>query len=128
MPLLVLLGGCPPPPRYLVADVTVGREPAEDAMVAADCGIANSTVRTNEDGRARLQLFGKNLDAERCVVTVAKRGYPTIVATGVSLCTAPYACPPIWIQLDRGGPIEWPAPAPFGEPRTYATPPPGDLR
>jgi hypothetical protein len=95
---LVALAGCPPPPRYAVVDV-IDPAPVQDAVVASDCGEPQGTaLRTDENGRARVQIFGKR-SAERCVLTIAKPGYFTAIAGAVQLCTNATACPPTVVQL-----------------------------
>lgn len=95
---LAVLAGCTPPPRYLVADVALHRVPIAGALVAAECGGATSAARTDERGRAQLALQG-NVEAARCRVTVAAPELPTFEGGGASLCTAPRACPPMFVDL-----------------------------
>jgi hypothetical protein len=124
---LAALAGCPPPPRYAVVEV-LGPEPIEDALVATDCGHDahhnwGNAVRTDDSGRVRVPVYG-DMPADRCVVTVAKPGYPTVEADGVQLCSTPTACPPTIVQLFRayGFPVA-PQPPIYTPPRTYAQPP-----
>jgi len=113
---LALLGGCPPPPHYLITDVTTPRGPVSDALVAADCDRANPTptfgpaMRTDQGGRARLLL--RRSDAAGCSVTVAKPGYATVEVGAVSVCTTA-ACPPTIVELRPRSPREY-APPPRG--------------
>ena len=95
---LLLLAGCPPPPRYAVVEVTTPA-PLADAMVAARCGMSSVATRTNDVGRTRLTVHGQ-ASADRCVLTVAKPGYTTVETTGVELCTSPTACPPVGIHVE----------------------------
>lgn len=97
---LALVAGCLPPPRYLVADVAANRVPIAGALVAAECGQASSAALTDERGQARLALHG-NVEAARCRVTVAAPALPTFEGGGASLCTAPRACPPMFVDLAR---------------------------
>lgn len=123
------LGGCPPPAKYLITDVTAHRVPVADALVAADCGSDDSdaAMRTDADGRARL-LFRRSVDASKCSITVAKEGFPTVEATGISICSTP-ACPATHVELDRplarsvdgGAPRANPFAVPE-DPREYAVP------
>ncbi len=97
---LLLLTACPPPPRYVAAEVVSARAPVEDALVAAECGPWQSAARrTDEDGYARLKLPGR-VDAVRCTVTVAKPGYRTVQTAGPNMCTTATGCPPfvVWLQ------------------------------
>ncbi len=136
-----LLGGCPPASQYLITDVTAFRAPVADALVAADCGneYGDAALRTDVAGRARLQ-FRHKVDASKCSVVVAKEGFPTIVATNVSICTTP-ACPATHVELGEGerSPVieihEPPAAIPlvvpreyeYVQPREYARPPHSSL-
>src|SRR5687767_45811 len=100
--LPLALAGCPPPAHYLIADVTAANAPVSDALVAADCRRGgfdgrDAAMRTDETGRARLQLRGAPR-AERCTLTVAKPGYRTVETEVVSLCTT-VACPALAIDL-----------------------------
>jgi hypothetical protein len=96
---LLSLAGCPPPPRYIVADVHATSAPVHDAMVAADCGRERGpALRTDDTGRVRLPIHG-HAGADRCVLTVAKPGYRTVEAGGVQLCSTAAACPPIFVRL-----------------------------
>jgi hypothetical protein len=124
--LPLALAGCPPPTHYLIADVTAARRPVVDALVAADCHGGSeihsrgAATRTDETGRARLQLPGSER-ADRCAVTIGKPGFPTVETEVFSLCTTP-ACPPLAIDL-------LPPHAPYDyDGRTFATPPPGGPR
>lgn len=125
--LPLALAACPAPPRYAVVEV-LGPAPVEDALVATDCGRdRGNAMRTDEAGHVRVPVYG-NMTADRCVVTVAKPGYPTVEASGLQLCSSPTACPPTIVQLFRAygypvapqPPIYTPPPPP---PRTYAQPP-----
>jgi len=96
---LFSLAGCPPPPRYVVADVYAANLPVQDAMVAAECGRQrDAALRTDDTGRVRLPINGR-VAADRCVLTIAKPGYRTVETGGVHLCTKATACPPIFVQL-----------------------------
>ncbi len=96
------LGGCPPPPRYVVADVISPHGPVEDALVAADCGgTTHSALRTDEEGRARVMLYGRSR-LPSCTLTVAKPGYWTVVLRGANVCSTP-GCPPTVTRLDEDG-------------------------
>ncbi len=125
--LLFALAGCPPPTQYLIADVTAGHAPVADAMVAADCHREydgpDAALRTDTSGRVRLPMRGR-VSAERCSLTVAKPGYPTVEADGVNLCTTS-ACPAIVIELAAPNAIvERPVlPPPVFPSREYARPP-----
>src|ERR1043165_1810700 len=95
------LAGCPPPTQYLIADVTAGGAPVQDALVTADCAQNNYSypaTRTDADGRARVQMYNREIDARRCSVTVAKPGYSTVEVDAVNICTT-VACPPTQIDL-----------------------------
>jgi hypothetical protein len=122
---LVLLGGCPPPPHYLITDVTTPRGPVSDALVAADCDHASPTpvfgpaMRTDQGGRARLLI--PRSEATGCAVTVAKPGYATVEVGAVSVCTTA-ACPPTTVELHAND-VEAPVFRPRS-PREYAPPPP----
>jgi hypothetical protein len=98
--LLTLLGGCPPPTSYLIADVTAHQLPVADALVAADCGfpMPDAAKRTDPTGRARLE-FRRKVDASKCAVTVAAPGFETVETIGASICTTP-ACPATHVELD----------------------------
>jgi hypothetical protein len=97
--LLPALAGCPASTRFLVADVTSAHAPVEGALVAADCGQPRqAALRTDDTGRARLSLFGAQVDAARCVLTVAKPGYATVETGGANLCTSG-ACTPMRVEL-----------------------------
>ena len=114
--LVPALGGCPPPPRYLITDVTLHAAPVADALVAADCGneYTDAALRTNAAGRARLELRHR-IEASKCHVTVAKEGFPTVEATNVSLCTTP-ACPATHVELGQISRIEPPREMPLATP------------
>jgi hypothetical protein len=127
--LLFALAGCPPPTQYLIADVTAGNAPVADAMVAADCHREydgpDAALRTDATGRARLPMRGR-VAADRCSITVAKPGYPTVEADGVNLCTTASSCPAIVIELSAApySIVERPAlPPPVFPQREYARPP-----
>jgi hypothetical protein len=112
--VLAALAGCPPPPRYLVADVYAANAPVEHAMVAATCGGKSPrgvARRTDETGRARLELRG-DMPASECSLTIAKPGFPTIETRHASTCTSVANCPPLAIFLEPG----------FAR-RSYASPP-----
>jgi hypothetical protein len=97
--LLSLLAACPPPPRYVAAQVVSARAPVEDALVAAECGPWHSAARlTDDQGFTRLRLHG-DVDISRCIVTVAKPGYRTVEASA-NACTTATGCPPfiVWLQ------------------------------
>lgn len=123
--VLPALAGCPPPTQYLIADVTAARAPIADAMVAADChreyDAPDAALRTDATGRARLPIRGR-VNAERCSITVAKPGYPTVRADGVNLCTTS-ACPPIVVELSPAIVERSPLPPPVFPSRDYARPP-----
>jgi hypothetical protein len=93
---LFLLAGCPPPPRYVVADVTAGHRPLEGALVVTRCGDAqrDAALRTDEDGIARVQVF-----RDDCSLLVAKPGYPTVETGPVNVCPNIYACSPMRVDL-----------------------------
>jgi hypothetical protein len=111
----LVLAGCPPPPRYAVVEV-YDPEPVQDALVATDCGkYNNNAMRTDDSGRARIRISG-DIAPDRCVVTVAKPGYPTVQASSVQLCSVATACPATIVQLFS------PYDAPVYE-RSYAEPP-----
>lgn len=96
--VVLALAGCPPPPRYAVVDVYDPR-PVQDAMVAAECGkYTGAAMRTDDAGRARLPITGV-FPADRCVLTVAKPGYPTLEIGAVQLCSSPSACPSTIVEL-----------------------------
>ncbi len=123
--LLVLLGGCPPPSQFLIAEVTSVGEPVADALVAAACGnpYRDAALRTGHDGRARL-TFRTKVDARTCTITVARAGSPTIEAVNLSICTTP-ACPATHVELGEVAGVELPPPSelPLAVPRAYAEPP-----
>ena len=126
LPLLFALAGCPPPTQFLIADVTAANAPVADAMVAADChrsdAAPDAALRTDATGRARLPMRGP-VSADRCSITVAKPGYPTVEADGVNLCTTS-ACPAIAIDLVSPQIVERsPLPPPSFPARDYARPP-----
>jgi hypothetical protein len=113
---LFSLAGCPPPPRYVVADVFAANAPVQDAMVAADCGRErDAALRTDDTGRVRLPIRGRAA-ADRCVLTIAKPGYHTVETGGVQLCSKATACPTVFVRLFEAYGF---APA---APRTYASP------
>ena len=94
---LFLLGGCPAPMHYVVADVTASRAPVQGALVAADCGASHRAAqRTDEDGRARVRITG---EVRGCSLVVGKPGLPTVETGAVSACPTPYACPPTRVDL-----------------------------
>ena len=113
-PVLLLLpgalGGCPPPPRYLITDVMSPRGAVADALVAVDCAAprdgVGAAVRTDERGRAWVRVRDPRAEAARCTITVAKPGYATLEASAVNVCTTA-ACPPTLVLLDeRAAPAE----------------------
>jgi len=98
--LLSLLAACPPPPRYVAAQVVSARAPVDEALVAADCGAwQTSARRTDEDGYTRLKVSGR-VDISHCMVTVAKPGYRTVETAAGNACTTATGCQPlvIWLQ------------------------------
>jgi len=96
--LLIALAGCPAPQHYLIADVVSRDLPVDDALVAIDCGLADTAaVRTDERGRARVGVSAP--DPLGCAVIVAKPGFATLRAAVASLCTAPFACPAMLFDL-----------------------------
>lgn len=120
--LLPLLGGCPPPSHYLITEVTAFHAPVADALVAADCGneYGDAALRTDSAGYALLR-FRRKVDASKCSVVVAKAGFPTTVATNVSICTTP-VCPATHVELGEGVErviSELPSAIPLVVPREY---------
>lgn len=102
--LSLLLAGCPPPPRYVIADVLTAGAPVHDALVAAECGGPDTQParRTGDNGRARLALAG-DADPARCTLTVASPGFRTVEVPAAHACTPPLACPPIAVWLQPEG-------------------------
>ncbi len=99
--LLAGLAGCPPPHRYARIEVR-GPQPVAQALVAAECGPERAAQRTDDSGVARLRLWN-TARADRCTVTVARPGYETVEASGVTLCTSPTGCPALVVET-RGAP------------------------
>jgi hypothetical protein len=127
------LAGCPPPTRFIVADVQAAGAPLNDAIVALHCdhgpkntGAADAAMRTDDTGRARLPVASRDMDAERCTVTVGKPGFRTVETGGLHLCTEVTSCPPVLVQLVVLGviaPDGTPVPPPAEPDRTYTEPP-----
>lgn len=139
---LALLGltGCPPPPRYVVADVYARGAPLPDALVSAYCAephvdslgrARGPALRTDELGRAYLTIRGKQA-AHRCSLTVAKPGFSTVEVDGLNICSTPAQCPPVAIDLDAlhapPGMIELEPPRGYSQPERGYSLPPGVLR
>jgi hypothetical protein len=100
-----MLAGCPPPPRYLVAEIRTAAQPVENAMVAVDCASPHGyALRTDDAGRARIRVQS-SVDPGKCTVTAAKPGFRTVQASGAQICDTPRACPPITLQLYPLGPF-----------------------
>ena len=121
------LAGCPPPTQYLIADVTAAGAPVQDAMVTADCAQNNYSypaTRTDADGRARVQMYNREINASRCSLTVAKPGYSTVEVDAVNICTTS-ACPPMAIDLREPYGVMTPPPMFPRDPysREFAHPP-----
>ena len=94
---LLALTWCPPPARYIVADVTAARAPVEGAMVAAECGEHHkAALRTDDEGRARMRVYHST---DQCSLTVAKPGFPTVETGLVNVCPTPGACTPTHVEL-----------------------------
>jgi hypothetical protein len=123
--LFLALAGCPPPMKYVVADVTSPQAPVEGALVAADCGNERTdAMRADEYGRVRMALPGR-VDASHCTLTVAKPGFATLETPpgSINMCTAPNACPPTPVRLLESS--MWLAPAPRS--RTYSNAPGAEI-
>jgi hypothetical protein len=93
---LLVLAGCPAPARYVVADVTAARAPVQGALVAAECGPHRAARRTDEDGRARVEVAQSARD---CALLVAKPGLPTVETGPVNTCPTADACVPTRVDL-----------------------------
>lgn len=85
----------------MIANVAAYRMPVEGALVAAECGNAKSARLTDDRGHAQLVLHDDRHDASKCVVTVAEPSLPTVRFSGASTCTAPLACPTMFVELAR---------------------------
>lgn len=120
---VLLLAGCPPPPRYAVVTIH-DPSPVANALVAAECGAYSAATQTDDAGYARLALPYDAPD-DRCTLTVAKPGYRTGRTNIVQLCTNATACPPIVIDFIAA--YSFAMPRTFRarpSERTYAQPPP----
>lgn len=98
---ILVLAGCPPPPRYIRTDVTAARAPVAGALVAATCTTARDPAhrypakRTDDAGRARVPVYAAD---QGCTLLVAKPGYATVETGPVDVCPG-HACPPVQVEL-----------------------------
>ena len=120
---VLVLAGCPPPPRYAVVRVH-DPAPVANALVAAECSIYSAATQTDDTGYARIAL-PYDVPDDRCTLTVAKPGYKTGRTHVLQLCTNPTACSPIVVNFVET--FSFALPKTFRarpSERTYAQPPP----